>query len=695
MRHVDRRLDLRLSVIIAAALLWIICIALALLKLQVKEHDWLAAHADREQMSRTRITATRGIIYDRAGREVARSVPVKTLCAAPAEVTDAASLADKLAAILDVDRETIYQRLVSNQPMVELDRSKMVTLKRKLTDEEVASVGALKERGLHLVDEMKRYYVNGATGAQVLGFVDIDEKGRGGIELSYDKVIRGSEGKLLQSRDAFKKAYDDDDETQASKPGSNVSITIDTQLQSKVEEILKAGVIANRAHGGTIVVIRPATGEILAMAGYPSFDPNNVSDSNDQQRHNRAIELAFEPGSVFKLVTYSAALSEGLINPDSQIDIGAGEIEVAGHVVHDESRGVLTAAKALAKSSNVAAIKIGQRLGTKRLGDYVERFGFGKRTGIELPWESHGLMTDPSEWDQSSLGSIPMGYGIGVTALQAVTAFGAIANGGEWVKPYLVSKVSSSDGTVIDQHQDERHRVVSPDIAAELKTMLEGVVISGTGKQAKVSGYSAAGKTGTAHKIDTKTGRYAANRYVASFAGFAPVENPQIACIVSIDEPGGAYYAADVAAPIFAKVASYALPMLGVEPEDEPGSKLVAADVRLYQVPEVEDEPARETVAVRQTSGPVAISRVGEESQSSAPQPSALGLATVPDLMGKGLREAAELCAARGLRLRVQGEGVVIGQYPAAGANAEPGLVCQISLARNSNRREKSGPSLE
>ncbi|MGH9759279.1 MAG: peptidoglycan D,D-transpeptidase FtsI family protein, partial [Blastocatellia bacterium] len=349
-------------------------------------------------------------------------------------------------------------------------------------------------------------------------------------------------------------------------PGANVTLTIDALIQSKAEKALADAVHNAHAKAGTIVIIRPATGEILAMANYPTFDPNNVLDSTATERCNRAIETAFEPGSVFKLVTYSAALNEKLIDQNTPIDIGPGEIKVGDHIVHDENRGVLTASQALAKSSNVAAIKLGERLGKKRLSEYISKFGFGKRTGLDLPGESRGLVTNVKYWDPTSIGSIPMGYQVGVTAIQAAAAFACIANGGEYVQPYLISKVTSASGEVLQQHSESRSRVVSSGTAAALKTMLEGVVIHGTGKLAQLGAYSAAGKTGTAHKIDKATKRYARDRYVASFAGFAPVENPQIACIVSIDEPQGRYYGGDVAAPVFARVASEALQILGVYP---------------------------------------------------------------------------------------------------------------------------------
>ena len=717
MRDSARHSDIRVKAIAVVAFIWSLYIGLTLVRLQVSEHDWLSSHAEREQSSTVGISPVRGLILDRNGREMARSVPVKSLCASPAEITNTSAVADKLSALLGLNRAELYEKLTSNQVMVALNRKQSVTVKRRLSEKEAAAVAALNTPGLHLVDEMKRVYVNGPIASQVMGFVDAEQKGRSGIEFGYDKVIRGSEGKLLQTRDALKRAYDH--ETESPTPGANVWLTLDTRLQAKVEGILKDAVKSNGARGGTIVVIKPSTGEVLAMADYPTFDPNDLADSGANGRLNRAIETAFEPGSVFKLVTYAAALNESKITPSSTIDVGSGELVIDGHTVHDENRGVLTAAKALAKSSNIAAIRLGQRLGTKTFGDYVSRFGFGKRTGIELPFESAGVLKNPAKWNDSVLGSIPMGYGVGVTALQAVSAFGAIANGGDLIKPYIVSKVVAEDGTLLEEHTGERHRVVSLETAGTLKSMLEGVVIYGTGKRAKLGGYSAAGKTGTAHKIDPRTNRYSPTKYVASFAGFAPVDNPEIACIVSIDEPGGAYYGGDVSAPVFARVASEALPLLGVEPEEQPNTGIFADDLKSYQIPR--DLSARDSddtevsgdrmsvasapvaagpVAAQLAAGPVAAKPASINRGPSAPATPAArgstlaqtreGMVTVPDLTGKGIREAAVLCASYGLRIKVQGEGLVVGQSPGAGALAEPGLVCQVSLSRNGDRKEKA-----
>lgn len=642
--------------------------------LQLRQHDSLLARANRQQQAEIELSPTRGIIYDRNGNELARSVEAKSLYASPAEIKDPGAFADRLSELLDLDREALYRRLTSAQVLV--------AVKRKLADREVAEIEKLGWPGLRFVNEMKRYYVSGGSAAHVLGFVDSDERGGGGVELAYDKLVRGQGGNLLLDVDAFNKSYDHS--VEESVPGANVTLTLDLVIQHHVEKALAEAVRASHARGGTVVIVRPATGEILALASYPTFDPNKVGDSTEIQRRNRAVETAFEPGSIFKLVTYSAAIEERVIRPDTRIDCGGGQIRIADRIIHDHPYGVLTAAQALAKSSNVAAIKIGMMLGNERLGRYIEQFGFGRRTGIELPAESRGLYRPPSEWSPVTIGSIPMGHEIGVTALQTAAAYASIANGGEWLKPHMVSKITTAYGDVIDEHHPERRRVVSAATANTLKSMLEGVVMQGTGKAAKMGGYRAAGKTGTAQKVDEKTGRYSNSRYVASFAGFAPVENPEVACVVSIDEPIGAHHGGDVAAPVFARVVADALQVLGVAPDGDPNSML-AADVHTYQLPDLVADAAPRAREDDGDSRP-ALDVAGETVSDDAA--SKRGSIVVPDLVGLGIREAVAMCASRGLKMQARGDGVVSLQNPSPGALVAQDAICRVKLSRDYQRKE-------
>jgi len=666
--------ETRLSVIQILMILWMAAIAAKLLWLQVKQHEWLTARAAHQQQAAIDLSPMRGVIYDRNGDQLARSMEVKSLYASPADMPDPAAAADALANALDLDRDELYKRLTLQKAAV--------AVKRKLTDEEVAEVGKLGLPGLRFVNEMKRFYVTGATASHLLGFVDIDERGVGGIELSYDKLIRGKGGRLLLDVDALNKSYDHSVEEPV--PGADVTLTIDLMIQNHIEKALKEAVRSTHARGGTIVVLRPATGEILALANCPSFDPNDVSESTEIQRRNRAVEVAFEPGSIFKLVTYAAALNEHVIRPNTLIDCGGGQIRIADRVVHDHPYGMLTAAQALAKSSNVAAIKIGMQLGNERLAQYIERFGFGRRTGIELPAESRGLFQPVSEWGPTTIGSIPMGHEIGVTALQAAAAYACIANGGEWIKPHLISQVKSPSGEILEEPNIEKRQVVSEATASTLKAMLEGVVIQGTGKAARMGGYRAAGKTGTAQKIDEATGRYSNIHYIASFAGFAPVDNPEIACVVSIDDPVGAHLGGAVAAPVFARVVSDALHVLGVPPENDPQS-LIAGDFQTYDLAGFVAENQQAGAEQPPDSRPALD--VSAQAASGESASKRYGSVLMPDLMGRGIREAVMLCAAQGLKLKASGDGVVSLQNPSPGALVSQDTICRVKLSKEAVKK--------
>jgi len=680
MAILQKPFEKRIAVIQVLVILWMAAIGAKLVWLQVKQHDWLLARAGRQQQAEIELSPTRGVIYDRNGNELARSVEAKSLYAAPAEIKDPGRVADHLSELLDVDREALYKRLTSAQVLV--------AVKRKLADDEVAEIEKLGWPGLRFVNEMKRYYVTGQSAAHVLGFVDSDEHGGGGIELLYDKQVRGHGGNLLLDVDAFNKSYDHS--VEESVPGANVTLTIDLVIQHHVEKALAETVRASHAKGGTVVMVRPATGEILALASYPTFDPNKVGGSSEIQRRNRAVETAFEPGSIFKLVTYSAAIEERLIRPDTRIDCGGGQIRIADRIVHDHPYGILTAAQALAKSSNVAAIKVRMMLGNQRLARYIEQFGFGKRTGVELPAESRGLFRPASEWTPVTIGSIPMGHEIGVTALQTAAAYACIANGGEWLKPHMVSKVTTAYGDVLEEHVPERRQVVSAATAATLKAMLEGVVMQGTGKAARMGGYRAAGKTGTAQKVDEKTGRYSNTRYVASFAGFAPVENPEIACVVSIDEPIGAHHGGDVAAPVFARVVADALRVMGVAPEGDPHSML-ADDVHTYELPDLVNDAVPAVEEGSRDSRPALD--VAAEAETDDAASKRFGSVVVPDLVGLGIREAVAACASRGLKMRASGDGVVALQNPSPGSLVAQDAICRVKLSRDYPRKDPTEPA--
>ncbi|HEU4388227.1 MAG TPA: penicillin-binding protein [Blastocatellia bacterium] len=655
--HHSKPSDSRIAAVLALTLVWVLVIGGRLVQLQAFQRDELRARAGRQQQFVIEVSPTRGVIYDRNGHELARSAEVQSLYAAPSQISDHQATAAKLAKLLGVNGETLLKRFA-------LDRT-LVVVKRKLTDKEVASVKDLGLTGLSFVPEMKRYYVAGRTASHVLGFVDIDEHGLGGIELSLDSMIRGRGGRMIIDVDALGKPYSH--RVEDIVPGADVMLTIDTVIQHQAEVALEQAVRASGARNGMAVVIRPVTGEVLALANYPDFDPNNPSDSIEDARSNRAVEAAYEPGSIFKLVTYSGALEERLIGPTSSIDCGNGSIVLFGRRIADGHAGVMTATHALEQSSNVAAVKVGQMLGRNRLAQYVNLFGFGRRTGVELPAESRGIVREAKDWVPASIAAVPIGHEVGVTALQAAAAFASIAGGGEWVQPFVVSRVTGAGGTVIEQHQDERRRVVTRRTAEELKVMLEGVVLRGTGQLAQVSGYRVAGKTGTAQKVEETTGHYSKTRYVASFAGFAPADNPEVVCIVSIEEPRGVHTGRDVAAPVFARIVGGALEVLGVPPDQDRrqiarGQPMQDLTHRVIVAEPRETDRSWERERARTAEGDTKV--------------------PVPRMVGLGVRDAAQLCAERGLKMKATGSGLVTTQSPPPGTLTQEGTVCYLTLSR-------------
>src|SRR6185503_1680363 len=363
----------------------------------------------------------------------------------------------------------------------------------------------------------------------------------------------------------------------------------------RTEQALFAAVERSQAKSGTAIVMDPHTGEILALANAPAFDPNRPANDPAESRTNGALQNIYEPGSTFKVVAYSAAIEKGIVTPEDKINCQMGQITVAGRLIHDHHPfGVLTVSDALAQSSNVGAIKLGLLVGNDSMYDYSRRLGFGERTGIDLPGESRGLLKPLNRWQPSSIGSIAMGQEIAVTPLQMATAYSVLANGGFWVKPHVVRELRSADNTILFQAKPESRQVLKLETVQALRGMMEGVTLHGTARKAQVEGYSAAGKTGTAQKIDPKTRGYSATKYIGSFVGFAPVNNPAIVIIVVIDEPRGAYHGGDVAAPVFREIAEQILPELSVTPDIElkAGSELIAQANQ--PPPEVAKEAERE-----------------------------------------------------------------------------------------------------
>ena len=660
---------------------WMLVVCARLIYLQFSQYEQLANRARQQQQNAIETSPERGELLDRQERQLARSVQTVSLFLDP-DGLDVPTLdrnAQELAKSLNLKRTD----LTAEFRKAHANKKRFVWIARRLDADHASKILALNLPGVQTQLEPKRYYPNGSLAAHVLGYVGLDGKGLGGVEQFYNAKISGEPGQLFLERDANGKPYDGYEI--AAKPGQTVVLTIDQTIQYQAEQALQAAVHQSRAKSGTVIVLDPRSGEILALANAPTFDPNRVSDAKPETRSNWALQNIYEPGSTFKIVAFSAALEKKLARVDDRIDCQMGAITVAGRVVHDHHPfGSLTIAEALAKSSNVAAIKLGIRVGDPTMYDYIRRFGFGSKTGIELPGETSGLLRKVERWQASSIGSIAIGQEIGVTPVQMVAAFGALANDGVRVAPHLIREVRDAGGNVVYRAQPEQRRVISAETAIALRGMLEGVTLSGTAKKAQLDGYSAAGKTGTAQKIDPKTRSYSATKFVGSFVGFAPVSNPQVVIIVVIDEPGGAYHGGDVAAPVFREVAEQILPALGVEPDIETKS----APELIAQNPENPERAAKvreeqaESEQQRKATMPTVDSnggRGGEVVYAVATRKAIL----MPDLRGRSVRDVARTCAQLGLQVEARGEGKVLKQSPAAGTEVNTGQLIYVDFGRS------------
>ena len=662
--------------------LWMLVISARLVHLQVSQHDWFRARARAQQQDAVETSPVRGLILDRQGRELARSIDTDSFFAVPTEIKDVHEAATHLAPIIGVNASALATRLKEAK---EANR-KFVWLARKLDAEHSASIRDLGLEGVYAYKEPKRYYPNGALAAHVLGFVGIDEEGLAGVEQIQNAALVGEAGKLFINTDARRRTYDSFEVEP--RPGQSIVLTIDQNIQYQTEQALAASVESARAKAGAAIVLDPHTGEILALANVPAFDPNKAHIYAPEARTNQALQNIYEPGSTFKIVAYVAALEEKLARPSDRIDCQMGAIRVAGRVIHDSHPyGTLTVTEALAKSSNVAAIKLGLRVGNERMYDYITRFGFGAQTGVELPGETAGLLRPVARWQPSSIGSIAMGQEIGVTPLQVASAFGTIANDGLRIAPHLVRELRAADGTVLRRATPGEQRVVSADTAQTLRQMLESVTLRGTAKLAQLEAYTAAGKTGTAQKIDPRTRAYSKTKYVASFVGFAPVENPSVVIIVVIDEPMGSYYGGAVAAPVFREIAERVLPYLTVMPDEEPAPMTPTWEELAARSPAGGDSGVPQESEIMETEKQATLPEIARDDKGRNGSEIVYAAATnrallMPDLRGRSVRDVARICAQIGLELEARGEGRALRQIPEAGADVESGQVVRVDFGR-------------
>jgi cell division protein FtsI (penicillin-binding protein 3) len=589
---------LRFVTLIGVLLLWAVIIAARLVWLQVFRHAEYAGREFRQQDRTFQIAPRRGMLYDRDLQPLAMTVLVDSIYAVPGEITDKASTAQQLARIVHVYPSDRYTSAKDINARLHHSRD-FAWVARKVDADVAARVRGLNLKGVYFQKEFKRYYPDNDLAAQVLGYVSLDDNGLGGIEHRFDSELHGTAGQMLTAVDAHRNSYGSVEKEPT--PGENMVLTLDSKIQFMAEQALDHAMERTKALNGTVVVQDPHTGQILALAIRPTFNPNDIHDIRPAMLLNHAVSDVYEPGSTFKLVPFSAALQEKIITPDSTIQTFGGQINVAGRIVHDDRdaiiyeshhNNVLSARQALAESSQVVAIQLAERLGKDRFYQYIHAFGFGQKSDIELPGETRGLLKPPNRWQPTTIGSIPMGQEIGVTPIQLVTMASTIANGGVYLPPHIVlGKTSDQKGNpglvpaafhpedkVPDTLPAGAHRVISTMTAAEMRSMMEGVVMSGTGTTAQLNGYSAAGKTGTAQKIDVRTRTYSKTKYIASFVGFAPVNNPAITVAVIIDSPTvGSHFGRAASAPVFQELAQQVLEYLGV-PHDMPikPAKLIA-----------------------------------------------------------------------------------------------------------------------
>ncbi len=586
----------RFMLVIAVFVLWIGGISVRLVHLQVQQHDWLKEQAQGNRRDVKSTKHLRGTIYDRNGRALAISVNVKTLYADATKVVDVKAAAKAVAKALGLNETKLAEQLSDAKaaerrfvPLAKgLDEETVQRVNRLLEDPRAAKNDAPKFHGLHWREDQKRSYPYETLAAHVIGFSNVEGNGQAGIEQSKNDELYGAVIKKLQERDRLGRVYD---ETVTEKePPKDVTLTISVPIQFAADQAIEKRVKESGSRAGTAVVIDNRSGEILALSNYPTFDPNKLNDINAENLPNAAIQSNYSPGSIFKLVTYGSALDKGLITPDGMIDSGNGTIEIAKHKFTDSHPiGRVTYTKALAHSSNVCAIKTSMRVGKEGFFSYVQKFGFGKPTGIELPAETGGIVRSPERWYGDSLASMSIGYEIGVTPLQMASAFATIANDGVRIQPHIIKEIRQSDESSIPLAKPERTQVVSTDTARNLRTMLREVVVAGTGRRAQLDGYTSAGKTGTAWKFDPAIKAINRAKYVSSFIGFAPAGNPAITIAVVMDEPKiGGRDGGGAAAPAFREIAQAVLSELNVAPDLE-GATTAGETEDIPEAPGVED----------------------------------------------------------------------------------------------------------
>ena len=648
----------RLRIFAIVLLAWAAVVIGRLVELQLVQGQRYRARAQRQQERRVEVSGRRGSIVDREGRDLAVSVEVPSVYAIADEIEDAAAAAAYLAPLVRVPREKIFARLSQARGFV--------WIARKVETEVADQIRARKLPGIHFVAEPRRFYPKGSLAASVLGYVGLDDRGLSGLEYAYEKAIAGKPGEIVALTDARQSTYGEAETAgRPAQEGAALTVSLDSGIQFAAERELEATMRELDAKSGSVVLMDPWNGEILAMASAPGFDPNQYGRYPAETRRNRAIADAYEPGSTFKIVTGASALDRGLIRLDEVIETGHGMIRIGRVTINEDKHhdyGSLTLAGVFEHSSNIGIIRVGLRLGPERLFEGVSAFGIGRPTGVDLPGEAGGIFRPLSRWSALSNASISMGQEVALTALQLARVASVVANGGLLVQPRLVTSVRRPDGRVERLASAPPVRVISEETARSLRTILAGVVERGTGTTAAIPGFSVAGKTGTAQKAGP--GGYQKGHYVPNFVGFVPADNPRVVAVVVVEEPKGKYYSRDVAAPLFARVVSQALDILRVAPAEQrlPSTVLASTDGR---------------VAYPAGVVPVSVRSARPDSSSADSSEEALPLlqdppGLTPDVVGLSARQALAVFARLGLTARLNGTGFVVSQDPPPGTPSRP-----------------------
>ena len=716
----------RLYLLGAMLLFWCVAICGRLVYLQIFRYGSFVKQAEHQQQREIPLSAKRGVIYDRAGHELAMSVLVDSAFAVPTEVKDLPTAVSLITRITGEDRNVVLADCRNHKTFC--------WVARKADDETIERIKSLNLQGIHFQKEPKRFYPARDLAAQVVGTVGMEDSGQSGIEHEFDDELRGRAGKMFISVDARRQWFSDVEKQP--EPGESLVLTIDKNIQYIAEKELDQAIHDTQAIAGTVIVENPHTGEILALANRPTFNPNLRKEITPNALTNRAVSYVYEPGSTFKLVTISAALEEKLTNPNEVFDCQMGSIVYNGMRIRDSRpHGLLPVWGVLAESSDVGAIKIALRLGEDRFYKYIRAFGFGQQTGIELPGETRGLTKPVSRWSKVSIAAISMGQEIGISPLQLAGLISTFANDGVWVAPHILAGKVQPNGApqTVAFHPGASRRVISSYTAAEMRSMMQKVVLEGTGRKAILEGYTSAGKTGTAQKVDPATGAYSKTKYIGSFAGFAPLNNPQIVVAVILDSAVGLHQGGQVSAPVFRRVAQQVLEYLHTPHDlplapnhqlllasgakdkdleegtpDHPGEPLETADVNGdSSVAQAQDKPSPAPVhadgrvvdaAMRQSESEATASSDPGEASSKSPDivsaPPKLpetgtvvldveqGGIEVPSFVGKTVRGAVEAAQDAGLELEALGSGVARQQSPPAGTHVSAGAHVTVQFAQ-------------